>query len=78
MRKWYESMFENYAENYEKESFVQGTPGEVDFIENEISHDKKIRILDIGCGTGRHSVELAKRGYLVTGIDISEAQLKKA
>lgn len=78
MRKWYESMFENYAENYDKESFVQGTPGEVDFIENEINHDKKIRILDIGCGTGRHSVELAKRGYIVTGIDISEAQLKKA
>lgn len=28
-------------------------------------------ILDVGCGSGRHSVELAKRGYGVTGIDFS-------
>ncbi len=78
VKQWYESMFENYAENYEKESFVQGTIGEVDFIEKEAGFDKSIKILDIGCGTGRHSIELAKRGYSVTGIDLSEAQLKKA
>jgi len=35
-------------------------------------------ILDIGCGTGRHAVELAKRGYDVTAFDISEAQLRGA
>jgi len=34
--------------------------------------------LDIGCGTGRHSRELAKRGYSVTGIDLSESLLKRA
>ncbi len=78
MSQWYESMFENYAENYEKESFTQGTTGETDFIEKEAGYDKSIKILDIGCGTGRHSVELARRGYDVTGIDLSEAQLSKA
>ena len=35
-------------------------------------------ILDIGCGTGRHSIELTKRGYNVTGIDLSESQLNRA
>jgi len=35
-------------------------------------------ILDVGCGTGRHSVELAKRGYKVTGIDLSAEMLKEA
>ena len=78
MKQWYEEMFENYAETYEKEPFVKGTLGEVDFIEQLIDHDKNIMILDIGCGTGRHSIELAKRGYSVTGVDLSEAQLRKA
>ena len=78
MQQWYEKLFENFANNYEKEPFVTGTTGEVDFIEKEVSFNKTKTILDIGCGTGRHSVELAKRGYQVTGFDLSEAQLKKA
>jgi SAM-dependent methyltransferase len=47
-------------------------------LENEIGFNRNISILDVGCGTGRHSVELAKRGYRVTGIDLSEDQLKAA
>jgi ubiquinone/menaquinone biosynthesis C-methylase UbiE len=78
MSEWYLKLFENYGFQYDKESFVQGTTGEADFIEKEIGYNKKIRILDIGCGTGRHSVELAKRGHNVTGVDISESQLKRA
>jgi len=39
---------------------------------------KKKNILDLGCGTGRFSVELAKRGYHVTGLDITEEMLKVA
>ncbi len=35
-------------------------------------------ILDIACGTGRHAVKMAKRGYTVTGIDNSESMIKKA
>jgi 2-polyprenyl-3-methyl-5-hydroxy-6-metoxy-1,4-benzoquinol methylase len=78
LRPWYQELFDNYAESYDRESFTQGTPGEVDFIEKEIGHDRKIRVIDIGCGTGRHAIELAGRGYRVTGIDLSESQLKKA
>lgn len=78
MKQWYEELFENNANNYENEPFVKGTLGEVDFIEKEINFNKSLSILDIGCGTGRHSIELAKRGYSVTGVDLSDAQLKKA
>ncbi len=78
MSQWYEKLFENYAEKYDQEVFTQGTIAEVDFIEQEIGFDKTKRILDIGCGTGRHAIELACRGYSVTGIDLSESQLKRA
>lgn len=78
MKPWYEELFENYGMKYDRESFVQGTIGECDFIEKEIGYDKTTRILDIGCGTGRHSIELAKRGYNVVGIDLSESLLTLA
>ena len=77
-KPWYEQLFENYANQYDKEEFVQGTAGECDFIEKELNSDKSLRILDVGCGTGRHTIELSKRGYSVKGIDLSEAQLQKA
>ena len=78
MKQWYELLFENYAHKYDNESFVQGTAGECDFLEQEINCDKSLEIIDIGCGTGRHSIELAKRGYNITGIDLSESQLNSA
>jgi 2-polyprenyl-3-methyl-5-hydroxy-6-metoxy-1,4-benzoquinol methylase len=78
MKQWYESLFENYGQKYDNESFTQGTQGECDFIENELGFDKTLKVLDIGCGTGRHSIELCKRGYNMTGIDLSESQLEKA
>jgi len=78
MKQWYEKLFENYGEQYDKESFTQGTKGECDFIEKELNYDKSLKIIDIGCGTGRHAIELTKRGYSVTGIDLSESQLKRA
>jgi len=78
MKKWYESLFENYAHKYDKECYVQGTIGECDFIEQELGYDKSVKIIDVGCGTGRHSIELTKRGYHVTGIDLSDSQLARA
>src|SRR5512146_885174 len=78
MKQWYEELFENYGIKYDEENFTQGTIGECDFIEKEIGYNRDARILDIGCGTGRHSIELAERGYAVVGVDLSEAQLRKA
>jgi len=78
MKQWYEELFQNYSDKYDNEGFTKGTSGEVDFIENEITFNKSGKILDIGCGTGRHSVELARRGYNVTGIDLSESMINKA
>lgn len=78
MKQWYQALFENYGQKYDNEIFTQGTLGECNFIESEISFNKSLKILDIGCGTGRHSIELAKRGYQITGVDLSESMLQRA
>jgi|SRR6056297_183532 len=77
-KQWYETLFENYGKKYDKEAFTQGTTGECDFLEKELNADKNLKILDVGCGTGRHTIELTKRGYEVTGIDLSDSQLERA
>lgn len=77
-KQWYESLFEDYGQTYDSENFTHGTIGECDFIEHELGYNKSLNILDVGCGTGRHSIELAGRGYTITGIDLSESMLRKA
>ena len=78
MTQWYETLFADFAKTYDKEVFTQGTLGEVDFVERELGGDRSKKILDIACGTGRHAIELARRGYQVTGFDLSEGQLRLA
>jgi len=43
MKQWYESLFENYAQKYDKECFVHGTLEECDFIEQELNYNKKYK-----------------------------------
>ncbi len=77
--KWYQELYISFGEKYEKEPYVQGTAGEVDFIERELEGNPEQRILDIGCGTGRHLLELARRGYSnLVGIDLSPSMLARA
>src|SRR5262249_3892779 len=51
---------------------------EVDFIEESLGLASGAAILDLACGTGRHAVELSKRGYQVVGYDLSLAMLARA
>jgi SAM-dependent methyltransferase len=54
------------------------TRGEVDFIEKVLRLRPGSKVLDVPCGGGRHSLELAARGHRVTGVDLSEDFLKVA
>jgi SAM-dependent methyltransferase len=54
------------------------TPGEVDAIERLLEIRPPLRILDLACGQGRHSIDLAGRGYQVTGLDHSRYLLDVA
>ncbi len=51
---------------------------EIDFVESVLNLAAGARVLDVGCGFGRHSVELAQRGYVVVGVDPSAAMITAA
>ena len=54
------------------------TAMEISFILAQIDLKSGARILDVGCGAGRHSLELASRGYKVVGIDPAAAMIAAA
>lgn len=74
----WKTFFDEHALIYEENEFTKNTLQEVDFLLEELSLPPCGAILDVGCGTGRHSIELAKRGYAVTGLDLSSGMLAKA
>lgn len=68
---WYQPVAEFLGEAYLRNAFTKGTTQEVDFLLPRILPGGTGRVLDAGCGPGRHSLELARRGYEVTGVDVS-------
>lgn len=74
----WEQFFDAHAPIYDENIFTKNTVAEVDFLLEELSLRPGDCILDVGCGTGRHSIELARRGYTVTGLDLSAEMLARA
>ncbi len=77
-RSEWQKFFDGHAPVYMNNSFTKNTIMEVDFILDVLSIPPGSSILDMGCGTGRHAIELAQRGYKVTGVDISSGMLSQA
>ncbi len=77
-KKEWQRFFDAHAVNYEQNPFTKHTVAEVDFILSLYPILPGSAVLDIGCGTGRHSIELARRGYKVTGLDLSSGMLDVA
>lgn len=76
---WFEEWFDSplyeqlYAERDEQEAAEL-----VALLEEVLPLKKCSKILDLGCGRGRHAVNLYKKGYQVTGIDLSEQAIATA
>jgi SAM-dependent methyltransferase len=63
---------------YLRYSFTKGTAKEIDTLIQRLDLTGKERILDVGCGPGRHANELGRRGFDVVGLDISQTFLDVA
>ena len=80
--RWYVDLFRDvYPERwFEDEDTLSAarTTAEVDFVERALDLKPGSRVLDLCCGHGRHAIELARRGYEVTGVDLSARALRRA
>jgi SAM-dependent methyltransferase len=69
---WFEPVAEHLGSAYLRYSFTKGTGQEIDHLIEALRLSPGQRVLDVGCGPGRHAIELARRGLVVHGVDISE------
>jgi SAM-dependent methyltransferase len=75
---WYQRIFDDMGKNYFLQRYTRGTVQEVSFLARLFEKDHSIKILDVGCGPGRHSLALAEKDYSVTGVDLSRRFLQIA
>ncbi len=66
---WYKNIWTLEAK---KQSWVEETENQVEFIIKTLNLTGKERILDLACGFGRHSLAFARRGFSVVGVDITK------
>ena len=69
---WFEPLAEHMGAAYDRYAHTKGTVQEVDHVIEVLGLQSGDHVLDVGCGTGRHAHELARRGIGVHGIDISQ------
>ncbi len=69
---WFEPIAEHLGSAYLRYSFTKGTEQEVEFLVGALGLEPGMRVLDVGCGPGRHAHALARRGLAVHGVDISQ------
>ncbi|MBV9410984.1 MAG: class I SAM-dependent methyltransferase [Acidimicrobiia bacterium] len=69
---WFEPLADFVGPAYLRYSFTKGTEQEATFLIETLGLAPGSKVLDVGCGPGRHSHALARHGCGVVGIDISE------
>jgi 2-polyprenyl-3-methyl-5-hydroxy-6-metoxy-1,4-benzoquinol methylase len=79
MAEWFAEMFdERYLDFYEGLLDLSVAEDDVSFVDRALALAPGARVLDLGCGFGRHAMGLAHRGYHVTGLDLSAPMLALA
>jgi len=76
---WFESWFDSpyYHILYKNRSYKEAALF-LDRLMEYLSPNEKATILDVGCGNGRHSIHLAKKGFPVMGVDLSVNNIETA
>ena len=69
---WFEDLAAHMGPSYLRYSFTKGTAQEVAFLAEVAGVRPGDRLLDVGCGPGRHTLALAGLGVLADGVDISQ------
>lgn len=76
---WYKDLYDDFRQKRGFGSIPESrTAREVDFLVEELGIEKGSKVLDLFCGTGRHCIELAKRGINAVGIDWNLSYLAAA
>jgi SAM-dependent methyltransferase len=75
---WFDAVAEYLGPAYLRNAFTKGTEQEVEFLVDALALAPGMRVLDVGCGPGRHALALARRGVEVVGIDHSAEFLRLA
>jgi SAM-dependent methyltransferase len=68
---WFDGIAAFLGPAYVRNAFTKGTEQEVDFLVDALGVEPGMRVLDVGCGPGRHALSLARRGVRVVGVDHS-------
>lgn len=75
---YFVELADRLGRNYLRYSFTKGTVQEIAFLLELLRLPPGSRVLDVGCGPGRHTVRLSQSGLSVTGIDVSRRFLELA
>jgi SAM-dependent methyltransferase len=76
---WFEEFFTELPNEFWRRAVPpEVTVEEVGFVEERLGLAPRSLVLDVPCGSGRHSLELARRGHRVTGVDLSSEAIGHA
>ena len=74
-KRFFEESWPKISQGFESEAAAET---EIEWILGHARPPAGARVLDAPCGFGRHSLALARRGFSVTGVDLSETELDRA
>lgn len=76
---WWQTFFSGVVvDSWLAATTEEQTQAEADFFQKMLQVPAPAKLLDVPCGGGRHSLAMARRGYQMTGVDISADFLKAA
>ena len=78
-KQWWENFFHGVALDFWRAAIpAELTRAEADFLTKQLQLSNSAKVIDVPCGNGRISIELAQRGFALTGVDIAKEFIDEA